>query len=64
MYHELRSRRSSGPMIPGMTSPQGAWVLRPAADFMSQAMPSGADPGWADAVTLPTAAVTPRKLLK
>jgi hypothetical protein len=63
VFRELRSRRSGGPMtpdgtthvlqhfppIPGMTGPLGAWVLRTAADFMSQAAPSGTDAGFGEA---------------
>ena len=63
MFCELRSRRSGGPVIPGgtthvlqhfpplpgMTGPRGAWVLRPAEDFISQAASSGTDAGFEEA---------------
>jgi hypothetical protein len=63
MFQEFRSRRCGGPMIldgtthvlqhfppiPGIMGPRGAWVLSPAADFMSQAAPSGADAGFDEA---------------
>jgi hypothetical protein len=64
---ELRSRRSRGPVIsdgtthilqhfppiPGMTGPEGTWILRTAADFTSQATFSGADVGWEHAGDVP-----------